>query len=65
MEKEANVGIFRTIWQIFVLLTAVTYFGVLTKATISMGKSAADLHEKGLFDLSSWNRKLVGSTNRD
>jgi len=53
--------IIRGIWNVVVLIFVLTYFGFLTKATLSLGQSAVDLHEKGLFDLAKYNRTLVGN----
>ena len=52
----------KTIWNFLVLLVVFAYFGGLAKVNYSLGKSAIDLHEGGMFSLASWNRKLVGES---
>ena len=50
----------KLIWNVLVMGFALAYCGILARVTLSLGKSAIDLHERGLFDISKYNRMLVG-----
>jgi len=54
----------KTIWNLFVLLFSLSYFGILGRITYELGMSALNLHEKGLISLGDLNRQLMsGGTN--
>ena len=52
----------KTVWNVFVLLFGVAFFGGLTKVTYELGMSAVNLHQKGMVSLGKFNRMLVGET---
>lgn len=55
------MAIIKTIWNLFVLSAVASTFGLLASITLKLGYSALDLHQKGFFSLSKYNRSLVGN----
>jgi hypothetical protein len=52
----------KTIWNLTVLVFSLGCFGAFAGLTYKLGMSALELHHKGLFSLSKYNRMLVGKT---
>lgn len=51
----------KSLGNIIVLFLSLSFFGGLAKVTYELGKSALSLHERGLTNLSRFNRSLVGN----
>lgn len=51
----------KSIGNIIILVLSLGYFGALGRITYELGKSALDLHQRGLVSLSKYNRSLVGN----
>jgi hypothetical protein len=50
--------VFGTIWNILLLGVSLAYFGSLATVTACLGKSALELHQRGLISLTQLSKAL-------
>lgn len=54
------MALLKDLWNIFVIVSAFSYFAFFTSLTFKLGESALNLHQRGFFSLAKYNRMLVG-----